>query len=176
MYSREHVYSLKVTLNNLLLLKIAHDHGLDMSRFSSYQADIEMGDDPNWQLFTTALDQLFEVWDVYDPFDCDKEDKTYWLNLVKYDYQHAFESLGIIVMLHDDIQPFERDSVGSLYLNQYDNWYGGFGEFFSIDRGIVLVFDEDDGLIDYTETLAFILSVLKKTKQEQERTEHEMAV
>jgi hypothetical protein len=172
MFTRDEVYSMQSTLNNLLLLKYAYDAGLDMKEFHEYETMVDFCYDPGWELFITSIGQLFEIIEIYSPYcNLDEEERNYWLSLAG--YKDYFESQGVIVMLDDRITPFKSRMVSGNY--SMSSWYSGQGEISWIEGGIVFMFDEEEGPLDYSDSLSIIIQTLQQSIAEQESVNYEMA-
>lgn len=176
MLNRDDFYSFQITLNNLLLLKLAHDNGFDMNAFSSYVCRT-VGDETEWGIFIECIDQLVEQWEYYSPHDYDNSNQTekdYWLDLAGWESSYSSEGEGVLVMLDDRISPFTRFGFGGTY--NANDWYQAYGEVYPIDKGMVLVFSEDDGAVDWVEPLMQIIEEFNKYKTKQEELVYEVAV
>lgn len=103
----------------------------------------------------------------------DEENIKYWCDEAGYD-SRLYSSTNIIVLLDDQIKPFENRGFGGGYsLNQ---WYVGYGEIIHFDRGILIVYDEEDGAVDWADPLYIIALEILSKKQSEESESYEMAV
>ncbi len=172
MQNRDEFHDLLGSLNHLALIKMAYDAGVPLNELSHYSVSYEFGEDHSWDNFIISVQYLFEIEDWYWPYDdTNQEEKKYWMSLVD-DDDDISECKGVYVFMDDRIKPFESIPIGGY---QPNGWYSGFGQLHSIDRGIVMIFDEEEGPIDYTETLAALIGVLKDSERKEDRP-YEMAV
>ncbi|EAR66155.1 hypothetical protein B14911_10487 [Bacillus sp. NRRL B-14911] len=161
METREDLYMLQATLNNLALLKIAYDSGLDMQNFTHYVVSYDFSFDPIWGNFSIAIQELAEEYEYYPPDSEEVEqEKKYWIDLAGASNTYL-DSVSVLVILDDRIEPFELWSIGGYSMG---TWYSGFGEIYPIDRGMVLIIDEEEGPIDYTNALSLIVERLNLEK------------
>jgi len=174
METMDDLYACKEILNNILLLKVAHRAGVDMNVFHSYIPNEFYGFDQSWELFITAITNLFEQSDFIAPYDDEAEvieTKSYWLNLAKQESQEDYK--GLVIILDDRIPQFDDSYVGGYTIS---NWYTGYAEIHSIEKGIVIEYDEEDGAIDWTDVFAFLAQVLERGTRNKEELTNEVAV
>ncbi|MFP7442576.1 MULTISPECIES: hypothetical protein [Bacillus] len=161
METRDDFYMLQTTLNNLGLLKIAYDSGVDMKNFTHYKVTHDFSFDPIWENFSIAIHELVEEYEFYPPDNEDVEqDKKYWTDLAGASSTYL-DCVAVLVILDDRIDTFETWSIGGYSMGA---WYSGFGEIYPIERGMVLIIDENDGPIDYTDALSLIVELLNLEK------------
>ncbi|WP_282155785.1 hypothetical protein [Cytobacillus gottheilii] len=178
MDTRDEVFDFRNAINNLLLLKLAYDAGVDMGVFKDKEFGFnDYGFDQAENLFYKAVDQLFEIFEVYQPdysLKMDhamKKERNYWLALAG--YEEGYDTQGIIVFLDDRITPFGTRTIGGHYRD--DVWFSAFGEASWIENGIVFVFDEDEGALDYSDTLALLIQIIEDSLVKKESVKFEMA-
>ncbi|MDQ0273504.1 hypothetical protein [Cytobacillus purgationiresistens] len=163
METREDIYNVQYTLNELYLLKIAYEIKINMQIFDDVFSNINsnFGFSSESAIFNTVVEQLFcivECLDEYPHHDLEKEvngNKEYWLNLANNHCEVDHSGTGLIVILDDRIAPFETRSFGGYY--NPNNWYMAYGEIFSIDKGLIIAYSEQDGPLNYIEILNILV-------------------
>ncbi|WP_028393949.1 hypothetical protein [Bacillus cihuensis] len=152
------VYELKESLRNLIMLKIAYDYELDMSKFHDFYVNYDMGINDSFDIFMSAIIQQFEVFDYIGGDDDESmEAKRYWACDTD-----VYESTAIIVLLDDrkqelfsnftfaDIPTYSREPY------RYEG-YGGYCDIFDTEKGIVILYDEEDGPVDWLEIFSLVI-------------------
>lgn len=149
----EEVYSLTSSLNNLALIKIAHDQGIPVEIFYDYFVDWYYRNDNTWDNFIAALQYLFDIVEYFPPYnDICLEEKEYWIEQVA-GAEEVYDDTMVVVCLDDDIRPFQPFNIG---LNSY--LIESYAEIYPIDRGFILFYHQEDvGEIDVVEAFVEIL-------------------
>lgn len=149
----DEVFSLMGSLNNLALIKIAHDQGIPVDIFDDYVVDWNYGQyDHTWDNFITALEYLFDNVEYLPPYDDNLEEKKYWVEQVA-GAEGVYDDTMVVVCLDDDIRPFQPFNIG---LNSY--LIASYAEIYPIERGFILLYHDDDGgEIDVVEAFIAIL-------------------
>lgn len=178
MYNHDDYYTIKSTIRNLLLLKMGHESGIDVTYYPDYSADDQFGTDEGWDIFFRIINEYFEITEWFFPYganDSEKQkinsEKEYWIKqyaTASFD-RNEYESLGVLVIMDDRIDQRKVDT-GACFGGS--DFYQGFAEISSFDKGIVVWWDEDDGSIDTVELLYAILSSIPAKEAEK----NEMAV
>lgn len=174
METRDDLYQLQYSLNTLMILKVAYDAGINMDVFSDYTIENDFADTNDFSIFLQAIEEKIEICEVYSKYDKnDDEDINYWCNQAGYD-SRMYSTTNIIVLLDDKIKPFKDQGFGGGYnLNQ---WYVGYGEIIHFDRGILIVYDEEDGAVEWADPLYIIALEILAEKKSEESESYEMAV
>ncbi|MEK3993092.1 hypothetical protein [Robertmurraya sp. FSL R5-0851] len=174
MQTRDDLYQHQYSLNTLMLLKVAYDAGINMNVFSDYAISSSFEDYNDLSIFLRAIEEVVEICELYSSYDKDDEEEIkYWCNQASYD-NHLYSTTNIIVLLDDQINRFENRGFGGGYnINQ---WYVGYGEIVHFDKGILIVYDEEDGAVDWADPLYIICEDILAKISVEEGESYEMAV
>ncbi|MFT9495759.1 MULTISPECIES: hypothetical protein [Bacillota] len=167
MESHDDYYSLKGTVQNLMLMKLAFDYGVDLKKFPHYVVNYDFGQEYDWDIFMHTVNSVFTIVDYWFPHSGEEEipDKTYWCERAGLSHHHDdLEGTGIIVILDDRI---DHTKIRSGTIGGGADFYCGYGEITSIENGVILTWYEDDGPIDLVDVLYVLLDILP-TRKEQE--------
>lgn len=174
METRDELYQLQYSLNTLMLLKVAYDAGINMDVFSDYAIENSLDNYNDLSIFLRAIDELVDIFEIYSCDDKDgQEDIRYWCNHAGYD-NRLYSTSNVIVLLDDQIKPFEPRGFGGGY--NVNQWYTAYGEIVHFDRGILIVYDEEDGAVDWADPLCIIFEDILAKNQLEESESYEMAV
>lgn len=174
METRDDLYQLQYSLNTLMLLKVAFDAGINMDVFTDYAIGNSFEDYNDFSIFLQAVDEIMEICEVFSSYDQDdQEDIKYWCNQAGYD-NRLYSTTNVIVILDDRIKPFEHRGFGGGY--NVNQWYVGYGEIVHFDRGFLIVYDEEDGAVDWADPLCIICEDILVKNQLEESESYEMAV
>lgn len=174
METRDDLYQLQYSLNTLMLLKVAYDAGINMDVFSDYAIENSLDNYNDLSIFLRAIEELVEIVEIYSCDDKDsEEDIKYWCNEAGYD-NRLYSTTNVIVLLDDQIKPFEPRGFGGGY--NVNQWYTAYGEIVHFDKGILIVYDEEDGAVDWADPLCVICEDILAKIQLEESESYEMAV
>lgn len=166
METHDDYYCLKGTLQNLMLMKLAFDYGLDSKIFSGYIVNYDFGQEYDWDIFMTTVETLFTVVECWFPHsgEDDIEEKKYWCERAGiYESANDLETLGVLVLLDDCIN---HTKVPSGSIGGTSDLYCGFGEISTFENGVLVTWYEDDGPIDLVDLLYFLLSIMPERKEQ----------
>jgi len=174
MNSHDEYYSVRASLRNLMLLKMAFDRGIDISKYPSYQIDLDFGHDEGWDIFYRTVNEIATVTEWFFPHNGDEEngEKRYWIKQYCQDSYMSnnehLDSVGVLVIM-DELIDQRKVSPGS---TGGSDFYPGFAEVTSFQNGIIVWWDEDDGGVDWVDVLYLILENIPA----KEEPAHEMAI
>ncbi|MGN7300740.1 hypothetical protein [Ferdinandcohnia sp. SAFN-114] len=90
--------SYQMSIQNLLMLKLFHDEGINVSNFPNYMTHINYGDTNSLDIFTNGMNQLFENTIHFDYGDVDsKEFKELFEDLVGGDGPHSVPEFAYVI-------------------------------------------------------------------------------
>lgn len=153
---------IQATLYNLALIKVAVDFGVDKNEFSIYTYSPGYTNDPAPGNFFIALQNLFEIVEVFGEYDDEVEkEKKYWFRVANVEDEEDFyvDSYVCFVVMDDRIKEFKPFSV---YADDYGS-YGGTGEVFPLEKGALVICDMGwNGDMDYLQVLLSLTKLLKE--------------
>ncbi|MDE3841013.1 hypothetical protein C0966_17250 (plasmid) [Bacillus methanolicus] len=162
METHEDYYSLKGTVQNLMLLKLAYDNGVDVKQFPDYVTNFDFGAEYDWDIFLRTVESLFTIVECWGPYsgEDDVEDKAYWCHAADFKLidESQLDSWGILVLLDDRI---EHSKVPAGSLGGGIDFYSGFAEIMPLEKGVVVIWDEDDGPVNLVEILYVLIEILQ---------------
>lgn len=170
MITPETVYDMEMYLENLLMYKMIHDEGFDLSKFHSYELSTHYsfsGDD-NHHHFLNIASYIFEIFESYDSYGEDIDDKKYWLELGKPKHILNTEDCVMVILDSNLNNPVTGLTCGSVH---WDNC----AEISQIDGGVIIYYDSDYGSINYVDILRTLLASRRRTIESEEK-KHEMAI
>lgn len=152
------LHAAETYLKNLHLMKLVHDEGIDISVFHHLEltnydytfdyVDTELG------IFLSVSEHIFELVEHYSCDEENMDDKQYWLKEATGD-SDIHEFVEIIVIMDEKLKnPLVGPAGKSLYAH-------GFIEVFKINEGVILVYDINDGLFDFSDVMAKLLASRK---------------
>lgn len=156
----EFVYNAYNYLNNVELFKHVHDAGIDLTPFyngsnlavyNPYGGIAENGLD-NLYLVANHLFEIVEGYDYYEDVS-NLEDIEYWNKLANPTFVDAKRTLKTIVILDDRINlagPIEN--IGEDFMTSCKC------DILPIEKGVVVVFDEDYGNPNWADVMFWLLS------------------
>lgn len=153
--------TLLYSLDNIKLLKLAHDMGCKVENFPSPYVDPYYGMMGADDIFFQAVNQLFEVVEVYSSYSdpVETEEKRYWLDLAGFDtVDENLEILLVFVILDDCIDTSGNPGI----IEVYGDWYEGYAEIGFIESGLVIWADVDNGIINWASLMEKIKDFTKK--------------
>ncbi|MEN0651322.1 MULTISPECIES: hypothetical protein [Bacillati] len=163
-------YCIQSSLQNFKLLKLAYDYGLDVSTYKDFHATSYEGNWGNYDTFITLVYDLFEIVDVWGPYNDDREEnleKSYWLRQAWKDASiDSVESDGVIVILDDRLKK-EHIRDGGVWGGLNDFYYG-YAEIYPLEQGVVIQYNEDDGEVNWVDVLYYLILTLTRSEQTNE--------
>lgn len=172
METHDDYYALKESIQNLMILKMAFDQGLNVADYPEFMVD-QYGGSNGWEIFCQALKSLVTIMEWWPPYDGreEEEEKSYWVNqyCLNDNIRDDVQSMGVMVLLDDriDQRTVKTGSVGG-----GNEWYEGFADISSCENGIIIYWFEDDGPVDLANLFGFLVLSLP----EMEDKTNEMAV
>lgn len=112
---------------------------------------------------------MFDIVECYSSYD-DEEllDKAYWMKQAGSFIYDDLENWGVITVLDDRIEKSMVDDVDCYTGSTYEYYYG-FAEILPIEKGFIIILNEDDGLIDYLEVFFGVIQVYNQMKKRGEQ-------
>lgn len=163
MFSTEEFYAMKTYLNNVLLIKVAFDCGINVKKALKntyiYPSPYQM-DDTNLEIFYELALQTFEAVQFFAPGE-DDEDIQYWANLIG-ETKRDMNSCYLWVIL----DPLLRNCLEEEVLFNDEFNYGAYTIVHSIDDGVIVIADEDYGVCDWTSVYQHLTRVKEKKRLE----------
>ena len=151
----EEIWDLKQSALNLLMIKIAHEFGVDVknSRISPYQTDIVNGFDNGYEIFIDILQMVYEIVEIYCWDDEETiDERNYWLR------ETDFDPSMCVVLMDDRLKGIKNVSFIDLMMERIVDTCV---EMYSIESGIVILWDDDYGYPDWTSILYSLYKVEK---------------
>lgn len=160
-------YCIKSSLQNLKMLKLAFDYGLDVSKYKDFH--LYQGTMSNWnvyEMFISIISDIFEIVEQFEPYDEDEEEKRYWMKETYREYVDTnfleylgLDSNGVIVILDDRLTQ-RSIPCGVIDSGSTNDFYYGFTELLSIEDGLVIHYNEDEGEPDWVEVLCVLIELM----------------
>jgi hypothetical protein len=164
MESHDDYYDLKGSIQNLMLLKLAYDYGVDIKALPGSILNYEESLYQDWEIFMSIVESLFTIVEYWLPHSGDEnlDDKLFWTE----DTLSDLKEIGVMVILDDRINPAEVYS-GCLCSGGSD-WICGFAEMEPYtEKGMIIKWEENEGNVDWVDVLYGILhSIPNKERKE----------
>lgn len=158
MENRDQVYGYQASIRNLMMLKLAFDKGINIEKFPNYIVDYNFGIENDWEIFMRIIDSIFTIVEWWCPYSASEDkEKKYWCELAGFQsYNDDLESIGVLIIMDDRIK---QSNIMPSTIGWSSDFYSGYAEILSIENGAVIVWDEDDGAIDWVEALFHLIDV-----------------
>lgn len=177
MFTIEDIYAMEGYLNNLLMVTLAQEHGIDVKGVLKNK-NIELGPEYGWGyyypngsfLFLGLAEGTFDKVDYFEAEDTSL-DKMYWYQKINNVALPSNSSIHLMV-IHDD----------TLHLNEpiiAGDGHSCGAKLIPVENGIVILMDEDYGDCNWTEVYQQLINMQTEYKINNELKEcipHEMAV
>lgn len=174
MNSHDEYYELKESVRNLMMLKMAYDKGLKIANLPEYVTNYGFNQEKDWDIFFGVLNSFFTIVESWSPYSDDDEEseKAYWLSEA---YNSAMDkdeikTKGVMVVL-DDLVELAKIPIGGF--GGGSDFYQGWFEINAYDKGALVTWDEEDGVMDLVDLLFGLLQMIPDIK---EREHNAMAI
>lgn len=173
MFSNDDYYVYESYLNNLLMIVMAHEIGININHAFRHHSGI-LESDLGGYINTTGLTifkLLSEVaFDCVEYFAPDDEslDKSFYYNQIKKEENSSRDYLHLFIISDESLQFKQVLTVGDF------RDYGA--KLHPIKTGVMIVFDEDYGDCDWTDIFHVLIKNKRMNQAKRECNNHEMAV
>lgn len=161
MFTMEQLMALQIYLNNLLLVKLAYDYGIDVKTVLKKTSIVPTPwgmDDTSLETFYQLSKHTFDAVQFFAPREGD-DDVFYWVELAG-EADRNLDSCYVWVILDTYLTNAERDEIFST-----EN-FGADVQVRPIDDGVVFIIDEDYGQCDWATVYEYLVIIHMKNKQE----------
>lgn len=163
MIDEENLFMMEMYLENLLMYKIAYDAGFDISSFDNVQlaTDYSYGFSEPFEHFMNLSSDIFEIVEVYDLYNSDEiEDIDYWLNLCDPELSPGSDFVVTVILDSRLNQPI-TGFTGMSFSHEND------AVIYKIDDGVVVVYDEAYGTINFSDLFATLIMSLQRSVEKE---------
>lgn len=154
--------SLLFSLENIKLLKLAHDMGCDVTDFPYPYVNPYYEYGVGEEIFVQALKEIFEIVEVFPTFSEQLAEKLYWLKEAGFDVEeerYIDEQLTVIVILDDTI---DTSGIFDGVVAIEGDWFSGYAKIGTMGKGLVISIDEDNGMANCIALMEVIKDITKK--------------
>ncbi|MER2009797.1 MAG: hypothetical protein ABS939_20365 [Psychrobacillus sp.] len=160
-FSIEELYEMRTYLNNLLMVKYAHEFGIDVKKILTSTSIVPHNysmDNTCFETFLQLSRGIFEEIDYFYPGE-NSEDFDYWLKVSVCTKKYDQRSCYLWVFMDSRLSSFSKAT--NLYSTSD---LEGDITLYPMELGIVAVGDEDYGECDWTNLYEKLLAILKENE------------